>query len=122
MDIKLDNTGDLDFTSNDFSYVTEYDAVIQHLRIRLRSFKGEWFLNTDEGMPYFQEFFVKNPSKLILDSRMREAILETPGIKSLTSLTYDFDGASRALSIDFTALLDDNTDFRFTFSELLIGD
>lgn len=121
MDIKLDVFGDVDFTDNEISLVTETDAIAQHLRIRLRTFLGEWFLDTRIGMPYFEEFLVKNPNRLVMDARLREAILETPGIASLTSINYELDGFTRALSISFEAVLVSGTNYNFTFSELILG-
>lgn len=123
-DILLDTNGDIDITtvSNSLSLVTETDAIAQHLRIRLRTFLGEWFLDTRIGMPYFEEFLVKNPNKLVLDARIREAVLETPGIIAVGSINYELVGATRALTITFTATLQSGDDFNFSFSELIIGD
>lgn len=123
MDIKLNTAdGDLDTTDLALSLVTETAAIAQHLRIRLRTFLGEWFLDSRIGMPYFEEFLVKNPNKLVLDSRIREAVLETPGIVACGDIDYELTGATRALAITFTATLQDGTDFFFTFDELIIGD
>jgi hypothetical protein len=122
MDILLNSLGDIDVTNNEIILVTENDAIAQHLSIRLKTFLGEWFLNTNIGMPYFEEFLVKSPNKLVLDSRIREAVLETPGIVSVDSIEYSLDPVTRALSIAFTATLDSGTSFNFTFSEFIIGD
>lgn len=121
MDILLDSDGDIDITDNSASLVTEYEAIAQHLKIRLRTFLGEWFLDTRVGIPYYQEFLIKRPNKLVMDTRLREAILETPGITDLGPLEYSFDGANRTLAISFQATLDSGTDFNFTFNDLIIG-
>lgn len=121
-DILLDTDGDIDTTSNALSLVTGYDAIAQHLRIRLRTFLGEWFLDTRIGFPFFEELFIKNPNKLVIDSRIRETVLETPGIVAVGSINYELDGATRALAITFTATLQSGDDFSFTFSEYILGD
>jgi hypothetical protein len=119
-DIKLNNDGDLDLTGNALSLVLDYPAIAQHLRIRLRTFLGEWFLDTRVGMPYFEEFFIKNPNKLILDTRIRECVLGTPGIVGLGKIIYDLDPTTRELDISFTGTLQNGSDFNFTFSEFII--
>lgn len=121
-DIKLDTQGDIDTTDNALSLLTGYDAIAQHLQIRLRTFLGEWFLDQRIGMPYFEEFLVKNPNKLVLDSRIRECVLETPGIIAVGAIDYELTGATRSLAVSFTATLQSGDDFSFTFSELIIGD
>mgnify|MGYP006990161361 CR=1 FL=1 len=40
-------------------------------------------LNTDYGMPYFDEVFVKNPSTALLEDRVRTEILTVEGVKSV---------------------------------------
>lgn len=123
MDLKLNIiTGDLDVTNGEISLVIENDAITQHLLIRLRTFLGEWFLDEDAGMPYFEEFLIKNPSNLIMEARIKEAILETPGIETVNSLDFVFDAATRAMTISFEAGLADNTTFTFNFTDLIIGD
>lgn len=122
MDLKLDTNGDLDVTDNEMTLVTGYDAIAQHLKIRLKTFMGEWFLDTRIGIPYFQEFLIKNPNRLIMDTRLREAILETPGIIALGQLNYEFEPTTRAMDITFSATLTGDTTFNFSFTELLIGD
>jgi len=82
-DLKLDTFGELDLSSGDLQFVTGADAVAQHLRIRLRFFLGEWFLDTRVGIPYFSVFFIKQPNLAAIEAIYRRAIQTVPGVDSL---------------------------------------
>ena len=113
-DLKLDENGDLEIgPDGDLIIVTGIDAIRQHLRIRLQFFRGEWFLDTRLGIPYFEEVLIKAPDLNVVQSLLREAIRETPGVISITSFDLDFDGVTRKLSLDFRALTEEGP-FRFT--------
>lgn len=122
MDLKLDSNNDIVLVNNEIVLVDEYDAIAQHMRIRLRTFLGEWYLDERIGMPYFEEFLVKNPNKIVMQSRIREAMLETPGVISVDSLVFDFNTLDRSLEVTAQVTLDGDTTFNFTFSELIVGD
>jgi len=49
-------------------------AVGQRLAITLNTFKGEFFLNTEFGTPWFQTVFVKGVSKNLIDSALRSVL------------------------------------------------
>ena len=121
MDLKLDTNGDLEVIGGEVSLLDGPEAIAQHLRIRLKTFLGEWFLNETIGMPYFEEFLIKNPSKLVIDTRMRQAITTTPGIASLTTLNYEFEPITRNLKLTFTAKLTSGENITLTYDEFILG-
>lgn len=102
-DLKLDQNNDLDVSTGSPVMVEDADATAQQIRIRLRMFLGEWFLDTRQGMPYFQKIVGKKRRKALIDSIFRKAIATTPGVKSVDSLMQTFDGATRKLIISFSA-------------------
>lgn len=108
MDIKLDASGDIDVTTGDLQLLGGQEATSQELRIRLRTFLGEWFADTRIGIPYFESILVKNPDSAAVQNFFREAILQTPGVVQLQGLTTAYDGPSRTLSVTFVALVDGN--------------
>lgn len=75
------------------------EAVWQRLVARLHMFKGEWFLDTRQGLPYFQAIFVKNPNINLVASLFRRVILDTPGVLEVRSLVPVFDPKSRAFTL-----------------------
>lgn len=106
-DLALDaTTGDFLMSNGDLYLTTEYNAIAQDVRLRLRFFKGEWFLDLDAGVPFFEAILVKSPNLAIIRDIISEKILEAPGVKSITSLTLDFNRATRELNVAATV----NTD------------
>lgn len=103
--IDLD-TGDLIFP---LRYTTGLEAVAQGLRIRILSFRGEWFWNLDDGVPYLARNGVTADEALLGQrydkakaiAAFRDAILATPGVTEILTLAADFDTATRTLSISF---------------------
>lgn len=101
-DLKLDDvTGDLVIENGDLVLTTGSDAVRQHLSQRLRTFFGEWFLNLDAGLPYFQEILVKDPNLNAIDGVIKSEIINTPGVLELLSFNIDFDSALGTLTLTF---------------------
>lgn len=100
-DLKLGADGDLEIKNGDLQLTKSDDAVRQHLQQRLRTFLGEWFLDLDVGVPYFQDILVKNPNINQIDGILKQKILTTPGVVELLSFTMDFDQTVRSLSIEF---------------------
>lgn len=108
----LDN--DLDIDGAAMSIVDGDDALLQHLLIRLRLFKGEWFLDERVGVPYYDSILIKNPDLVAIRSIFRQAILTTPGIASLDALTTSYDSTTRTLTVTFTAVKDDGGTLDFS--------
>lgn len=118
-DFKLDTFGELDLTTRDLQFVTGADAVAQHLKIRLRFIRGEWFLDQRIGIPYYSQIFVKSPNLAAVETIYRRAITETPGVESLDRFDFDFDARTRELSITFSAKLEGDEIAR-DFTEVFI--
>ena len=78
------------------------DSTAQRLKIRLLTFKGEWFLNTDFGVPYYQTVFKKITTKGQVDSVFRTQILDTPDVETITAFESIFDVASREYTVTFS--------------------
>ena len=92
----VDATGDIEIPPR---VVRGVDAIRLRIVARLKFFKGEWFLDTRQGMPYYQSVFVKNPELALVESVFRRAILSTPGVLSVLRMTISLDTASRTLTI-----------------------
>lgn len=59
-------------------------SVSQRLVTRLKTFKGEWFMDNTYGFPYFQEVLGKKINKEDVDNIYRREILKERGVKNLT--------------------------------------
>lgn len=97
--LALDPTyNDFAFTSGRLTLVTGAAETAQKLNARLQLVKGSWFLDTQQGTPWFQAMLVKNPVIPALTQILRSIILGTPGVKSIQSLPVAFDRATRVLT------------------------
>ena len=76
------------------------DVVAQRLLIRLKTFKSEWFLDVDYGVPWLQQILGKKISKASLDLILQEQILLENGVKELVSFSSTF--KNRAYSMTFS--------------------
>lgn len=113
--IKIDASNDIEIINNDLFLLGGRDEIAQVLRQELRVFLGEWFLNTDEGIPYLQEILKKNPNVSTVDAIFKNKILESPGVIELTEYTLDFE--NRKLRLYFKARTEEGI---ITFDEVLI--
>lgn len=98
IDWKLDADGDLD-VGTDLAFAAGLDAVAQGVRIILLTFKGEWFLDLDHGVPYMQELLGYRFSPLKTQQAFRAAILTVPGVEEISSIEVSLSPATRALRV-----------------------
>lgn len=118
-DLQLNKlTGDLDIQTGDLYLNDPLEAIRQHLVSNLRSFKQEWFLNLDQGVPYFQEVLRKNPNPVVIDAIFKEAIINTVGVNELTSFELTFDTVQRKMILDFSV---DTIEGEINFDGLVVG-
>lgn len=90
-DLKLSATGDIQFT----------DSVKQAIAIRLRWFQNEWKLGLDFGIPYYDEVFIKNPSLLLLEDRMLDAVYEVEEVTDVELFKLEIDHRLRKLFVTY---------------------
>lgn len=105
-DIKINLTsGDIDVSSNELLLITDsVEALKQRLYIRLQTFKEEWFLNSNAGLPYYQEIFLKSSSKDLVDSLFKSFILKTNGVLRLKNFSSTINTSTRKYSLTFTVI------------------
>lgn len=86
MDILLDEeTHDVAFSNTEITVTTEQkQSVAQLLKIKLFTFSGEWFLDTANGVPYYQQIFGKVRSKEAIDAIFRAKISEEVDVLEIT--------------------------------------
>ncbi len=115
--LSIDNPdeGDLALDSKGRFFVrTELkDIVEQRIRVRLRFFRGEWFLNLDAGTPYYQVLFVKGVGNNVIRSVFSQ-ILSVEGVQSILELIPERDAKTRVLKLTFKLKLEDGTTFSST--------
>jgi hypothetical protein len=108
MDIKLnDETGDVllsttnKVTTPTFTTTTS-ENLAQRLKIRLQTFKGEWFLDGTIGIDYFNQIAGKNRSKAAVDAIIQAEILQEQEVLQITAYSSVIDKTTRKITIQFT--------------------
>lgn len=65
------------------------EAIALDVTARLKTFLGEWFLDTTIGIPYYDVIFAKGTTDETIRAILASAVLATPGIEELLSFTFD---------------------------------
>jgi hypothetical protein len=97
-DLELDSTGDMVWTS-DF-----VEQVAQSLQGKLAFFKGTWYLNKNEGIPYLDNLLgVKGVSETTWRVVLTQVLLSVPGIAVVDYVKPLITG--REIELDFACRL-----------------
>lgn len=94
---------DLVIENGDLQIVDGTEGIKQDILQSLRVFLGEWFLNLDVGLPYFQQILVKNPDQGKVDALILATILAVPGVTGVTKFSFTPNFVERTLRIEFIA-------------------
>lgn len=95
MDLLLSRvTGDVVFENGKTLVVSEAgDNVAQRLYIMLRTFAGEWYLNTDHGVPYLQSILGKKVTTKAIDLIFQQRILAEDGVQEIVEFHSNLNSA-----------------------------
>lgn len=92
-DLQLDAAGNLVF-------VTDAEAIGQHVRQRLSFYQGEWFLDPLIGVDWLGRVLGRSPTeKAIMEAMVKAAILKTPGVTSLREFDISYERSSRGARV-----------------------
>lgn len=104
MALKIDEaTTDIKLTDGKFEEVSGLQAVGQRVKDTLFTFTGEWFLDTEFGVPYLEKILGQKTQNLsvvgaILKSKIREA---AGADATLTAFQLTHDTTSREMKASF---------------------
>lgn len=103
-DLLLDENNDLVIT-DDLQFSYGIPGIVQEVRIALQMFAGEWFLDLDAGIPYWQQILGEKAPRAMAAARIafRDAILAVDGITALTRLDIAFNGSTRKMTVTWAA-------------------
>lgn len=99
----LDVDGDYSFGKGQQNFTYGTYAVAQAIKTRLKLLKGEWWENTAEGLPLFQQILGASGTEdklIIADFLIKEIIIGTENVKSIESFKRTFDSSTREYSIE----------------------
>lgn len=105
-DIEVDNSGKI------LLLTTKQELVKQRLQIKLKTFKGEWWLNTSYGIPYRdtgdgKAIIGKGFSQKDIDALYVAAINEDPDVNSIEYFYSEYDSVQRWYNLSFEVRVDD---------------
>jgi hypothetical protein len=103
VDVLLDDAGDLAFEDQDFPMGVSFPQAVN---IELKTIKGEWFLDTDRGIDYFNFIFVKEPILPLVRSMFRAKIVSVPGCGELERFSMQFNKITRRLTVGWATTQD----------------
>ena len=103
----------IDQTTNDLflradgslAVVTDAEAIGQHVRQRLKTYQGEWFLDTSAGVPWLDDIFAKQYDPALSESVVKSEILDTDGISEIMTFSVGFNRVRRDLVISEVEVL-----------------
>jgi hypothetical protein len=102
-DLILDSNKNLKLTS------TLQEYVSQKIENKLRFLKGEWFLNVDLGVPYFETIFKKNPDINLINTIFIREIRSIEEVIEIIKFETDYDSSLRSFSIDLEVKIYDDS-------------
>ena len=82
---RLDTNNDWTFGNGQANYLKDNDAVLQNVATRLKSFKNDWFLDSDAHIDWFNILGSKENKQTILNE-VERVVLQTEGVMKINSL------------------------------------
>lgn len=114
MDILLSENGDLYISEK--GDVRMDESVAQKIKIRLKWWASEWRFDKNQGLPFKEELFLKNPDIDSFEMAIREKIFEVDEVVEVKDVSIFYSPKERIGRISFTAL----TDFETIREEVVI--
>jgi len=97
-DVYLDGDGNL-------AMVKDGQAIGQHARQRTMTFKGEWFLNSNVGVPWLSDIMGKQYDPALAEAIIKSVVRKTDGVTRITSFSIKFDNKKRELIANDISIL-----------------
>lgn len=110
--LRIIPAGDLALSAGDLVVLGDTAAtrvlyIRQKIRVRFKFFLGEWFLDLRQGIPYYRDVLVKNPSLPLIRSLFLRVLRRTPGVLEVLRFQLTMDAVTRTLRFDFEARVTD---------------
>lgn len=92
-----------------FRWLYGAEAIVQRIRVRLRFWKGEWYLDERLGTPFLSALGRKPVAIPAIDAMFATVVRTTPGVESVQLFQSTFDRPSRTLTSSFNARMKSGT-------------
>jgi hypothetical protein len=77
--------------------------IAQSIRIALRTWLADWFLDTTQGVPFLEQILARKAKPETIEAILRGQILLVNGVLSIQSFTMDINNRTRVCTIKFVA-------------------
>lgn len=94
--------------------------IVQRIRTRLRTFRGEWLLDQRVGLPWLEWRAEKPPRPERIRDAVRELLETTPGVVRVPELSARLDRERRAVVLEGRVTI--VNDEELTFSGDVLGE
>lgn len=95
------DTHDLSIPGYDLKLVSGVDLIRQRIKQRLLTIQGEWFLNTDIGLPWFDQIIGKGAERQQISALLVQNISETEGVDSVIEFDLTLNRRARTMLLQF---------------------
>ncbi|EKT4495448.1 hypothetical protein [Pseudomonas plecoglossicida] len=93
----LDENGDI--VTRGQQFITGREEIAQTVLTRLRLYLGEYFRDTTDGTPWYEQILGKFQNLSTAEAALRARIANTPGVIRLTRFSADFDISNRTYTV-----------------------
>lgn len=104
-DLLLDENNDLVITT-DLQFATGVQAVVQSCRIAIQLFAGEWFLDLDAGIRYWEDILAQKPAIAVAAAKVefRRELVAVAGVLRIIKLDVTYTRETRTLNVTWQVL------------------
>lgn len=113
-DLLLDASHDLVIENFDLKLTNDQNSVAQKVKQTLLFFKGEWFLNANLGIPYYEEILGQKNSRESVIAVLVSHIKQVEGVKEVASFELEEDREQRTVKIKLTITDNENNQVNIT--------
>lgn len=102
---KLDSNGDWTFGKGFANYIRKDDEIAQNVSTRLKSFKNDWFLDTEKNIDWFSILGNKNNEQTI-KLEVTRVVKSTVGVLRVNSveITSIYQNRNAIITVDFDTI------------------
>jgi hypothetical protein len=106
-DVENPNIGDLQLDNGTVRLTASLlEEVVQRIRVSLLLFRGEWFLDETQGVPYWQSILGQKTPLMQLQRIFRSVVQQQPTVKAITRFSVAR-LPNRGLQVNFACTLID---------------
>lgn len=95
------NRHDIVLEKGELLLIDDKERIAQQAKIRLLTWRNEWFLDGRKGVPYMERVMVKNPNLRHIRQLFIEQLQGIEGVNRIVSLLLSLNAKARMLTVTF---------------------